>query len=41
MVFELTSIESMAEYIDTALWVRDEANQTPIEEGDDWEELEL
>ena len=41
MVFELTSIESMADYIDTALWAREQANQTPTEEGDDWEELEL
>ncbi|MBL4607042.1 MAG: non-ribosomal peptide synthetase, partial [Pseudomonadales bacterium] len=40
MVFELSSIESMAEYIDTALWVREEAEQNP-EAGDDWEELEL
>ena len=41
LVFELTSIETMAEYIDTALWVRDEASETPPEEGEDWEELEL
>lgn len=41
MVFELTSIESMADYIDTALWAREQANETHTEEGDDWEELEL
>ncbi|MBV1871177.1 MAG: amino acid adenylation domain-containing protein [Gammaproteobacteria bacterium] len=41
LVFELTTIETMAEYIDTALWVRDDASQGPTDSESDWEELEL
>jgi len=42
MLFELSTVESMAQYIDAALWVREERRPEPSQENEgQWEELEL